>query len=454
MKKNFLFLRSLLFAVPLILTACNSSTNKNNNEYHSNVELNLKYENSAFPLLSYIQNEPNKTVGLISVPNYSLDNSFVFNFLASRVIALNIFEKNNNEVNYTTATGTIIAKASNNIKDHNYYVATNLHVASHLLDNKFEMGFNVNPYNGLIPTTDQLFDQQAIQFNPVKQEKENDKIIENYIKFVKPSSKSIVWTATNFKVKNFRVFSSEKQSNISPTITNKITNVFGKSKNFGADLAILKLDFSNFVNTKNLSSMGQKWVNFKKLFASVTEKDVEFSNNSSLDGYVLGFPNTINPLNKNSTTVGMLNLKINQPKALNKFNYFIDPFVANYKPFADQSAFLLNYNKDSYLTSINAQYVIPELNLQPGSSGSIFVQADLKIKKVYLNAIYWGVSTLDLKSLGVKGPAIPQSFGQMFQFGKNNHYDLIKNNLNDNGSFCFYLKSQNALNMRIPSFCL
>lgn len=227
---------------------------------------------------------------------------------------------------------------------------------------------------------------------------------------------------------------------------------------------------------------------------NVKNTAVEFNTVRSTDGYILGFPGAIND-SATDSRVGMINLKINEliNTPTQNDEAWIRPYVINDSAAVGENAF--NFKNKAYLTSVSSNYSIEQLNLNPGSSGSIFIQVDNANKKIYLNGIYWGI-----RAVGTVGnpdetnPTVIQSYGQITQFIADGFYNLIggkttaltDKNTGDStkagetdsvgsadskntaktpttNAFCEYLKtpadppagnrSANAANSFLPAFC-
>lgn len=470
-KRKFLKL-FLYFSTTFFLTACGSlsdlfSPNVNVLQSNGLFMLNDKFEKTNFPILSYLENTPEFKNSLYKLPKYNSTNEYVFEYLASRVISLKIQTKSfiTGQVRAITGTGTILSKVNDDPNDYNYYVGTNLHVAQNLLtNNEYEVGFNINPFINLaFPSQNELLDQNRIKFN----------VLGTYLIFPNASTQSLVWTATNIAVQNYQVIdlNSDYKNNLSNPYTNNppeaklnfFINSFNQKVPFGADFAVLKLDFSNLFKTNfstifppNQEVLWQKYLMlFKK---NVVDSAVEFSSKRSTNGYIIGFPGAVN--DQNNPEIGLVNLKINDLPVNDQSEYWSKPYVLN-KPYIKND--VLFFNKLNYITSVSANYNIPQLNLQPGSSGSLFIQTDDKTKKVYLNGIYWGVSTTT-QAQGYNGNvSVPQAFGQITQFIANGYYNLIggktqkliASSTPKENAFCSYLIEQNIKSKKtfLPQFC-
>ncbi|WP_391592018.1 hypothetical protein MCAV_01800 [[Mycoplasma] cavipharyngis] len=431
----------------LLLSACS---------YKGNFLVNNPIaETSNFPILSYLKNSINHTNNpenaqnsTYSIPKYNQSNAYIFQFLKSRVISLTTTYQNVINI----GTGTILAKVSSNQNDYHFYVATNLHFAKNFLNYNqvnFKAQFHYNPYLQLEqPTEDQLLDQEQISFD----------LANNYLNFKNHyDANPIVWTATNLEINDYQILVSENNNNKWKIIKsnqqqkNSFFDQEGIEHRFAADLAILKLDFANLFSLKQ-HQLNNNWSLYQTLFINnVLNKDVKFNYQSNTDGYILGFPKNINQANNPKTKIGMVNLKLSQQNLnsnLEDGGNFYPPYVFQ----NDQNIATINFQNHTYFTSLVSDYVINQLNLQPGASGSIFVHYDNNHQEVYLNGIYWGITAEvnddDNSKKQNKQPLLVDSHGWITKFTDPGHYDLIgssQTNLSNtpaNNSFCNYLRDE------------
>ncbi|MDQ0514027.1 hypothetical protein J2Z62_000465 [Mycoplasmoides fastidiosum] len=486
----FRFFRKLQLLLPVAsiigVNACSYLSGNNSplfwRGYDNSADLlqfNPAYESTSYPILTYLQNSPNHTnnhrnpqEANFKIPEYTSEQTALFDFFRSRVISLQVFRQTNDTATTTlySGTGTILAKVSDDPQDYHFYVATNLHVAQNFLSNNFSLisgaRFHFNPYFNLAnpPTPEQLFDQDKISFPAIQR---------RFLDFKNPTaSNTIAWTATDLRVKNYKILDYRDDnayftrfSDNSETSQTRFDNGLGVKAGFAADLAILNLDFGNLFDrqfgTGHFTDNSLDWLRYKELFVrQVQNSDVLFDSVTDTGGYLLGYPAAIeaNSGTDDAYGVGMVNIEIVHQRISEAIddirnNYFPPFLTRNYQ----NDEFFLFHKGQRYFYGPVSDYNIRQLNLQAGASGSIFVHFDPKEKQVSLNGIYWGVASSQIGQFQSGDITVTNSYGRITKFIEPDTYDLIGKDPENAGShsFCNWIMNQktNDAKLRLPTFC-
>lgn len=174
---------------------------------------------------------------------------------------------------------------------------------------------------------------------------------------------------------------------------------------------------------------------------------LKFSKNSVNTGYMMSYPG-VNTPKDNSSGKDLISINL-------KLDYLANRLVKQKIP-------LLSNNKNYKFpfqtpSSPTVDYVVPALNLLPGSSGSPLITYDPNqndFNKFQMNGIYWGITYWSNQNHPNKDHQVSKingSNGMITKLIVDNDYDLIGiGNQPTNNSLCAKIKINNSYS---PDFC-